>query len=380
MNFELTEDQRMIRDTVKEFAVRKVAPGVLERDEKGEFPHALVQELGEMGLMGMVHPEEYGGGGVDNVSYALAIEELARYDASLAITLASHTSLGTGHIAYFGDEEIKQKYLPDLTSGKKLAGWGLTEPGSGSDASGMKTVATDEGDHYLINGSKIFITQGTVGEVFVILANTDKSKGSKGVSAFVVDKEMPGFSSGAKMHKLGLRSSDTSELILENVKVPKNHLIGDFNLGFIQSMKILEGGRIGIAALSLGLARGALEDSVHYLQERQQFGDSLSNLAPLRFKVADMWVQIEAARNLILRAAQLRDQERPHNREAAMAKLMASEICMACTHAGIQLHGGYGYMAEYHVERYYRDGKLMEIGEGTSEVQRLIIARNVLQG
>ncbi len=379
MNFELTEDQKMIRDMVRDFAKKHVAPGVLQRDQTGEFPRDLINQLGELGLMGMVYPEEYGGSSADTVSYALAIEELARYDASLAITVASHTSLGTGHLAMYGSEELKKKYLPDMVSGKRLAGWGLTETGSGSDASGMKTTAVLDGDHWVINGSKIFITQGTEGEVFVILANTDKAKGAKGVSAFLLEKGMPGFSHGPKMHKLGLRSSDTAELVFENVRVPKSHLIGLKDLGFIQSMKVLEGGRIGIGALAVGIARGSLEDSVQYVQQRTQFGGPIANQQALRFMLADMWVQLEASRDLVLRAAVLKDAGKPYNKEAAMAKLYSSEAAMKICHQGIQLHGGYGYMEEYHVERYYRDVKLCEIGEGTSEIQRMVIARELLK-
>ncbi|MBW7877255.1 MAG: acyl-CoA dehydrogenase [Candidatus Cloacimonetes bacterium] len=379
MNFELTEDQKMIRDMVRDFARKHVAPGVLERDQNGTFPRDLINQLGELGLMGMVYPEEYGGSAADTVSYALAIEELARYDASLAITVASHTSLGTGHLAMYGSDELKKKYLPDMVSGKRLAGWGLTETGSGSDASGMKTTAILDGDHWVINGSKIFITQGTEGEVFVILANTDKAKGAKGVSAFLLEKGMPGFSHGPKMHKLGLRSSDTAELVFENVRVPKSHLIGHKDLGFIQSMKVLEGGRIGIGALAVGIARGSLEDSVQYVQQRSQFGGPIANQQALRFMLADMWVQLEASRDLVLRAAVLKDAGKPYNKEAAMAKLYSSEAAMKICHQGIQLHGGYGYMEEYHVERYYRDVKLCEIGEGTSEIQRMVIARELLK-
>jgi len=379
MEFELTEDQKMIRDTAREFAQKRVAPGVLERDASGEFPHDLIEELSELGLMGMIHPEEYGGFDADNVSYALVIEELARHDASLAITVASHTSLGTGHIALFGSDELKKKYLPDLVTGKKLAGWGLTEPGSGSDAAGMKTTAVLDGDEWVINGGKTFITQGSVGSTFVILAMTDASKGTKGISAFVLEKGMEGFSHGPKMEKLGLRSSDTCELIFENVRIPKGNLVGELNQGFMNTMKVLEGGRIGIGAMALGLGRGALEDGIKHCNERVQFGKPLSALQSIQFKIADMATRLDAARLLVHKAAYLKDQGLPHNLEASMAKLYASEMAMeACNH-GVQLLGGYGYMEEYHVERYFRDVKLTEIGEGTSEVQRMVIAKTLLR-
>lgn len=379
MEFELTEDQKMIRDTAREFAQKRVAPGVLERDASGEFPHDLIEELSELGLMGMIHPEEYGGFDADNVSYALVVEELARHDASLAITVASHTSLGTGHIALFGSDELKKKYLPDLVTGKKLAGWGLTEPGSGSDAAGMKTTAVLDGDEWVINGGKTFITQGSVGSTFVILAMTDASKGTKGISAFVLEKGMEGFSHGPKMEKLGLRSSDTCELIFENVRIPKGNLVGELNQGFVNTMKVLEGGRIGIGAMALGLGRGALEDGIKHCNERVQFGKPLSALQSIQFKIADMATRLDAARLLVHKAAYLKDQGLPHNLEASMAKLYASEMAMeACNH-GVQLLGGYGYMEEYHVERYFRDVKLTEIGEGTSEVQRMVIAKTLLR-
>ncbi|MCJ8344226.1 acyl-CoA dehydrogenase family protein, partial [bacterium] len=324
MNFELTEDQKMIQDMVRDFAKKYVAPGILERDTSMEFPHDLVAKLAEQGLMGMVYPEEYGGAGVDTISFALAIEELARYDGSLALTVASHTSLCTGHIAQFASQELKDKYMPDLVSGKKLGGWGLTEAGSGSDASGMKTTAVLDGDHWIINGGKLFITQGSVGETFVILAVTDRSKGNKGISAFILESKMDGFSHGEKMDKLGMRSSDTRELIFENVKVPKDNLIGELNRGFVDTMKVLEGGRIGIGALAVGLAKGALEDSIAHAKERVQFGKPISKLQAIQFKIAEMATDIEAARLLVHQAAYLKDQGKPFGTEASIAKYYAS--------------------------------------------------------
>ncbi len=379
MDFQLTEDQKMIRDMVQDFAKRHVEPGVLERDQECRFPKELVGSLGELGLMGMVYPEEYGGAAADTVSFTLAIEEIARYDASLAITVGSHTSLCTGHIFNFASKALKDKYLPDLVSGKKLGGWGLTEPGAGSDASGTRTIAELDGDEWVLNGTKTFITQATVGETFVILASTDSSLKAHGISAFLVEKGTPGFSHGPKMQKLGLHSSDTAELILENVRIPKENLIGDLNMGFRNAMQILDGGRIGIGAMAVGIARGALEDSVRHANERVQFGKPISRLQAIQFKLADMATQIEAARLLVHRAAYLKDQGAAYGKEASMAKLYASEIAMQAAHQAVQIHGGYGYMEEYHVERYYRDVKLCEIGEGTSEVQRIVISK-ALQG
>ncbi len=378
MHFELSDDQKMIRDTARDFASKYVAPGAIERDQSGKFPMDLVGQLAELGLMGMVYPEKYGGAEADTISFALVIEELARHDASLAITVASHTSLCTGHIAAFASEQLKDKYMPDLVSGTKLGGWGLTEPGAGSDASGTRTTAVLEKDAWVLNGSKTFITQGSVGETFVILASTDKSLGARGISAFVVEKETPGFSHGPKMQKLGLRSSDTCELILENVRIPKENLIGEINMGFINAMQVLSGGRIGIGAMAVGIGQGALEDSRNHARERVQFGKPIAALQAIQFKLADMATQLEAAHLLVMRAAYLKDQGEPYNREASIAKLYASEAGMSAAHQAVQIHGGYGYMEEYHVERYYRDVKLCEIGEGTSEIQRMVISRSLL--
>lgn len=377
LSFELSEDQKMIRDSVKEFVERHVAPTAIERDNSKEFPMDIVKQLGEMGMLGIYHPEQYGGAGFDALSFCLALEEIARWDASLALTVASHTSLGTGHIAIAGNHEQKLKYMPELCSGAKLGAWCLTEPGSGSDASGMKTVAVKKGDHYLITGSKIFITQGSVGDVYVVLAKTDPNKGTKGISAFIVEKEWDGVSSGAGMHKLGMNSSDTSEVIFENVKVPAENLLGKEGMGFIDTMKVLDGGRVGIAALSVGIARGALEESLEYAMERKQFGTSIGNFQYMEGKLVDMATEIDAARLLVWRAATLKDQGKPYTTEASMAKLFSSELSVRASLDAVQIHGGYGYTKEYHVERFLRDSKLMTIGEGTSEVQRLVIAREL---
>jgi alkylation response protein AidB-like acyl-CoA dehydrogenase len=377
LSFELTEDQKMIRDSVKEFVERNVAPTVMDRDNSKEFPHEIVKQLGELGMLGIYHEEQYGGGGFDTVSFCLALEEIARWDASLALTVASHTSLGTGHIAVAGNHEQKMKYMPALTAGKKLAAWCLTEPGSGSDASGMKSTAIKEGDKYILDGSKIFITQGSVGDVYVVLAKTDPDKGVKGISAFIVEREWDGVKPGTGMHKLGMNSSDTTEVVFENVEVPAGNLLGEEGQGFVDTMKVLDGGRVGIAALSVGIARGALEESLNYSMERKQFGSAIGNFQYMEGKMVDMATEIDAARLLVHRAAWLKDNGKSYTKEASMAKLFASELSVRAALEAIQIHGGYGYTKEYHVERFLRDAKLMTIGEGTSEVQRLIIAREL---
>jgi len=377
LSFDLTEDQAMIRDSVRDFANRYIAPGVIERDTSKKFPHDIIHQLAEQGLLGIYHEEKYGGAGFDTVSFCLAIEEIARWDASLALTVASHTSLGSGHIALAANDEQKKKYLTPLAQGEKLGAWCLTEPGSGSDASDMKTTALREGDEWVINGSKIFITQGTVGDIYVVLAKTDPSKGTKGISAFIVERERDGVKPGEPMHKLGMNSSDTSEVVFENVRIPAENLLGDLGKGFVDTMKVLDGGRIGIGALSVGIARGALEESMKYAKERKQFGRSIGDFQAIEHKMVNMAVEIDAARLLVHRAAWLKDQGRPYTKEASMAKLFASELSERAALDAIQIHGGYGYTKEYHVERFLRDSKLMTIGEGTSEIQRLILAREV---
>jgi alkylation response protein AidB-like acyl-CoA dehydrogenase len=379
LSFDLTEDQELIRDSARDFTEQFVAPGVMERDESKEFPHQLVQQLGEMGLMGMVHPEEYGGAGADAVSFALVLEELGRWDASLALTVASHTSLCSAHIAQAGTHDQKLKFLTPLTQGEVLGGWGLTEPGSGSDASDMKTTAVRNGDAWVLNGAKIFITQGTVGGIFVVLAVTDRDKGSKGISAFIVEKGTPGFSHGPKLHKLGMNSSDTSELYFEDCRIPAENLLGKEGHGFIDTMKILDAGRIGIGAIACGILRGSLEESIKYASERKQFGKAIGDFQAIRWKVVDISVAYEAARNMVLKAAWLKDQGRPYTIEASMAKLFSSEQATKAALEAIQIHGGYGYTKEYHVERFLRDAKLLEIGEGTSEIQRLVIGKHLFR-
>jgi len=376
-SFELTEDQQLIRNSVRDFANRYIAPEVKERDAAKKFPHDLVKKVAEQGLMGMVYDEKYGGAGADNVSLCLMIEEIARWDASLALTVASHTSLASGHIALAGTEEQKEKYLTPLAKGKKLGAWCLTEPGSGSDASGMKTTAVKKGDKWIINGSKIFITQGAVGDIYVVLAKTDPEKGTKGISTFIVEGNWEGVESGNKMEKLGMNSSDTAEVYFENVEVPEENLLGTEGQGFIDTMKVLDGGRIGIGALSVGIARGCLEESLKYSRERKQFGSPIGDFQTIENKLADMATEIDAARFLVHRAAWLKDQGKPFTKAASMGKLFASELSVRAADDAVQIHGGYGYIKEYHVERFLRDAKLLTIGEGTSEVQRMIIAREL---
>ncbi|MCC5942040.1 MAG: acyl-CoA dehydrogenase family protein [Balneolaceae bacterium] len=377
LSFELTEDHQMIRDSVRDFVERHVAPTVIERDASKEFPHEIVKMLADQGLLGIYHDEKYGGAGFDTISFCLALEEIARWDASLALTVASHTSLGTGHIALAGNHDQKMKYMPDLTSGKTLGAWCLTEPGSGSDSSGMKTTASKDGDNWIINGTKTFITQATVGHVYVVLAKTDPTLGTKGISAFIVERDWPGVQPGTPMHKLGMNTSDTAEIVFDNVKVPAENLLGELGRGFIDTMKVLDGGRIGIGALSVGIARGALEESMKYAKERKQFGSPIGDFQAIEHKMVNMAVEIDAARLLVHRAAWLKDQDKPYTKEASMAKLFASEMAERATLDAVQIHGGYGYTKEYHVERFMRDVKLMTIGEGTSEIQRLILSREI---
>ena len=377
LNFSLSEEQQLIQESVKDFVERHVAPGVEERDNAKKFPHDIIEKLAQQGFMGMVHPEKYGGGGVGHVSFCLAIEEIARWDASLALTVASHTSLASGHIALAASESQKEKYLTPLAKGEKLGAWCLTEPGSGSDASGMKTTAVKKGNKWVLNGSKIFITQGSVGSIYVVLAKTDPQKGTKGISAFIVEREWEGVEPGNKMEKLGMNSSDTTEVHFENVEVPEENLLGNPGHGFIDTMKVLDGGRIGIGALSVGIARGALEESMKYSGERKQFGSPIGDFQAIETKLANMATEIDAARFLVHRAAWLKDQGKPFTKEASMGKLFASELAVRAADEAVQIHGGYGYIKEYHVERFLRDAKLMTIGEGTSEIQRMIIAREL---
>ncbi|MBA2661807.1 MAG: acyl-CoA dehydrogenase family protein [Bradymonadaceae bacterium] len=384
MNFDLNENQLMIRDMVRKFADEHIAPFAEHWDEEESFPRELFDKLGALGIMGMTTPEEYGGSGLDYVSAALAIEEIARHDGSAALTVASHNSLCSGHILIAGNEEQKQRFLPKLATGEHLGAWGLTEPGSGSDASGMRTTAVQKGDRWIINGAKTFITQGSVGQLAVVLATTAPERKQRGITAFVLEKGTPGFSVGKKIRKMGMRASDTVELIMEDVEISDANRLGELNNGFIDTLQVLDRGRIGIASLSVGLARGALEESLKYAAQREQFGKPISQFQAIQFKLADMATEIDAARLLVMRVATLADAfaktGRNFTREASMAKLFASEVAMRACDEGIQIHGGYGYTREYPVERYLRDAKLMTIGEGTSEVQRMVIGRSLLDG
>ncbi len=377
LSFELSEDQQLIRDSVREFVERHVAPDVIERDQGKTFPHEIIRQLGEQNLLGMIYEEEYGGGGVDFVSYMLALEEIARWDASLALTVGSHTSLCAGHIDLAGNHEQKKQFLAPLARGEKLGGWCLTEAGSGSDAAGMKTTAKNEGDHWIINGSKMFITQGTEGQLYVVLAKTDPDAGKGGISAFVVERDREGVTPGEKMNKLGMNSSDTAEVHFENVKVPEFNQLGKLNEGFKDALRILDGGRIGIGAMAVGIARGSLEESLKYARERKQFGRPIGDFQAIEQKLSDMATHLEAARLMVLKAAWQKEKGKPFSQQASMAKLFASEQATQAALEAIQIHGGYGYTTEYHVERFLRDAKLLEIGEGTNEIQRMIIARHL---
>ncbi len=378
MNFTLTDDQKQIRDAIREFTNDVIAPVALEYDESQEFPREIFTQLGEMGYLGVLIPEEYGGVGLGYMEYAIIVEEVAKGCPSIALGVAAHNGLGSGHILHYGSEEIKQKYLPNLASGKVLAAWGLTEPGSGSDSGGMHTTAVRDGDDYIINGSKNFITHGNVGDTTVVLAVTDREKKTKGISAFAIDKSMAGFAPSKKENKLGMRSSDTASLTFDNVRVPASHMLGNENEGFMQAMQILEGGRVSIAALSVGLAQAALDHSIKYSKERRQFGKSLSEFQGINHKLAWMSARVEAARALTYKAAWKRDNGLEMNIDASHAKLFASELAVNAAEEAIQIHGGYGYTKDYPVEKLWRDSKLLTIGEGTSEVQRMVIARNLM--
>ena len=379
MEFKLNEDQQLMKDMFVEFTEQFVKPIAAELDEQERFPEELIPQLGETGLLGIPVAEEYGGAGADNMSYVLAVEEVSKACASTGVTISAHTSLCCWPIEAFGTEEQKQKYLPDLASGEKLGAFGLTEPGAGSDAAGQRTVAEDKGDHYLLNGSKIFITNGEVADVYVVFAMTNKELGNKGISAFIVEKGWEGFSFGSHEKKMGIRGSSTCELIFENVKVPKENLLGEVNKGFKIAMATLDGGRIGIAAQALGLAEGALETTIAYVKERKQFGRTIGQFQNTQFQLADMATKVEAAKMMVYKAAMAKATQKVYSVEAAQAKLYAAEVAMEVTTKAVQLHGGYGYIREYDVERMMRDAKITEIYEGTSEVQRMVISGNLLK-
>jgi alkylation response protein AidB-like acyl-CoA dehydrogenase len=379
MNFELSDEQRQIRDTLADFAEREIKPHASAWDKDATFPRHIVEQLGELGFLGVAFPEKYGGGGADTLSQVLVVEGISRYDAGVGLSCAAHMSLSTGHIGLFASEALKAQYLPDMLAAKKIGAWCLTEPESGSDAAAMRTKAVRAGDNYRIDGAKMFITNGGVADVYVVMAVTDGGAGRSGVSAFVVDRGTPGLSNGRKIEKLGLHSSDTAEVVFENVTVPAGNLIGELGAGYQQTLKVLEGGRIGIAGFAIGIARGAMEDAAAYAKERRQFGKSIADFQAIQWMFADMATRIEASWLLMLRAAALKDRGQPFAREASMAKLYASETAMWTTTKAVQIFGGYGYVKEFPVERYMRDAKLTEIGEGTSEVQRMIIAKSLLR-
>jgi alkylation response protein AidB-like acyl-CoA dehydrogenase len=377
--FGLTGEQEQLRKEVRAFAEREIAPHVAEWDEKSEFPHGVVKKLGEMGLLGVIFPEALGGAGMGYVEYVLAIEELSRVDGSVGIIVAAHNSLCTNHIMLAGNDEQRKRWIPRLASGEWLGAWGLTEPGSGSDAGGARTTAVKRGDKWVLNGSKTFITNGTYANCAVVMAVTDREKGTRGgMSAFVVEKGTKGFRPGKKENKLGLRASDTAELIFEECEVPAENLVGKEGEGFKDAMRVLDGGRISIAALSLGMARGALDAAINYAQQRRQFGKAISEFQGIQFKFADMATELDAAWLLTMRAAKMKDEGKKVTMESAMAKLYASEAACRICDEGVQIHGGYGFIKDYPAEKFYRDVRLCPIGEGTSEIQRMVIARELL--
>jgi len=378
MDFELTREQRAVRELARDFARSEVGPVIHRFDEAHEFPHEILGKLGKTGLLGALVPEEFGGSALDYVSYALAVEELNRVDASVGITMWAHNSLCTNHITLFGSTAQKERYLPRLARGEILGAWGLTEPGSGSDAAAMKTRATREGDGFVLNGTKAFITNASVGKVAVVMAVTEPALKQKGISAFILDKGLPGFSAGQPYRKLGLHASNTAELILDNVRVPASQLCGELHRGFVNTMQVLEGGRIAMAAMAVGIAQGALDEAVKYMKQRSAFGKTLAEFNGLQGMIADIGTEVEAARLLTLRAAALKDGGRPAKTAASMAKVFASEVAMRAATKALQIHGGAGYITEFPIERMFRDAKITEIGEGTSEVQRMVIARDLL--
>ena len=378
MDVRLSDDQLLLRRSIREFAESELRPHVMEWDEAQQFPRSLLDKCAELGLMGIQFPEQYGGSAMSSIDYCVCIEELARVDPSVCLSIAAHNGLGAAHIAMFGTEAQKQKYLVPLATGRQLAAWGLTEASAGSDAASMRTAAVRDGDTWVINGTKQFITHGGGGDVIVVMAVTNRSKGSRGISAFIVARGTPGFRAGKKENKLGMRASETSEVIFENCRVHASQLLGAEGQGFINALQVLDAGRIGIAALSVGLAQGAYEAARAYAFERKQFGQPIGTFQSIRAKLVDHAIRIEAARLLTYRAAAMKDEGRRTTLEAAMAKLYSSEIAVRAAEDGVQIHGGYGFVKDYPAEKYFRDVKLTTIGEGTSEIQRLVIARQLL--
>ena len=379
MDFQLTDEQLQLKKSIRDFSEREIGPHVMEWDEAGNFPMEIVKELGKMGVMGIIFPPEYGGAGLGYVEYVIAVDEISRVDGSIGITVAAHNSLCSNHIFQAGNEQQKRKFIPKLATGEFLGAWGLTEPGSGSDAGGARMSAVHKAGGWLLNGTKTFITNGHYADVIVVIAVTDKTAHTHGLSAFVLEKGTKGFRPGKKENKLGLRASDTSELIFEDCWLPNDALLGKEGDGFIDAMRILDGGRISIAALGLGMAQGAYEAALKYSKQRKQFGKSISDFQAIQWKLADMVTEIDAARLLTMRAASMKDAGLKTTLESSMAKLFAGEVAVKCANEGVQIHGGYGFIKDYPAEKYYRDVKLCTIGEGTSEIQRLVIARQILK-
>ena len=380
MDFQLSEEQELTRRTVRDFAERRIAPRSPELDETQTFPREIMGELGEMGMLGILFPPEYGGSGLQYVDYVLIIEELSRVDGSIGLSVAAHNSLCSNHIYLAGTEEQKRRFLVPLAQGRKIGAWSLTEPTAGSDASGTKSTAVKDGSAWILNGSKTFATHGSVCDVAVVFAVSDKSAGKHGISAFILERGMTGFRAGRKENKMGCRASDTAELVMENCRVPDSQRLGREGEGFVDALRVLDGGRIGIAALAVGIARGALDQALAYARDRQQFGQPIANFQAIQWMLADSAVEVDAARLLVQRAAYLKDTGQDVTMASAMAKLYASEMAVRVTNRAVQVHGGYGYIKEFPVERAYRDAKITTIGEGTSEIQRLVIARRLLDG
>ena len=378
MHFQLTDEQQLLRQTVREFAEAEIRPFVREWDEAQQFPSALIPKLADLGLMGIQFPEQWGGAGMSAIDYCLCLEELARIDPSVALSVAAHNGLGPAHIFMFGTDEQKTRWLTPLARGEKLGAWALTEPEAGSDAAATRTTAVRDGDQWVLNGTKTFITHGKSADVLVVMAATDRTKGAKGISAFVVERGTPGLRAGRKEDKLGMRASETTEVILDQCRVPADHLLGELGMGFIGALQVLDAGRIGIAALSVGLAQGAFECARGYASSRKQFGRPIASFQAIQWKLADMATRIEAARLLTYRAAFLKDRQQRTTLESAMAKLYSSEVAVRAAEDAVQIHGGYGFVKDYPAEKFFRDVKLTTIGEGTSEIQRLVIARQLL--
>ncbi len=379
MDFQFTDEQQDLRRSVRQFAEKEIAPHVMEWDEASKFPLDTIKELGRLGLMGAIFPTEYGGAGMGYIEYVIAVEELSRVDGSVGIIVAAHTSLCSNHIFVAGNEEQKRKYIPKLATGEWIGCWGLTEPGSGSDAGGARCSAVRKGNKWVLNGTKTFITNGHYADAMVVIAVTDKTAHTHGLSAFVVEKGTKGFRPGTKENKLGLRASDTSEMIFEDCEIPAENLLGQEGNGFIDAMRVLDGGRISIAALGLGMAQGAYESALKYSKQRKQFGKTISEFQAIQWKLADLATEIEAARLLTNRAAWMKDSHMKTTLESSMAKLYTSEIAVKAANEAVQIHGGYGFIKDYPAEKFYRDVKLCTIGEGTSEIQRLVIARQILK-